>query len=97
MFDHEFPPSIVPAIIILALVILRVRSFYKLRDYLQLGRAFTELTLGIIYLVDSLYTFTVIDRVVLIRNSIIIIFASELFYQAYILPKMRRVAKDGTK
>ena len=97
MFTQEFPPSIVPAMIILALVVRRLWSFYRHKDYLQAGRAVSELILGIVYLVDSMRPFAAIDRIVLVRNSIILIFAVELFYQVYIIPKMRRVAKNGAK
>jgi len=58
---------------------------------MQFGRALPELILGVIYLIDSIHPFAITDRVNLIRNTIMLIFATELFYQAYILPKMRRL------
>ena len=79
----------------MALVMRRLWSFYRHKDYLQAGRAVSEFVLGVIYLIDAVHPLAVIDRIVLIRNSIILIFLIELFYQYYILPKMRRVAKDG--
>jgi hypothetical protein len=96
MFTDTFPPSIYPALLILAVVFLRIRTFVRRRDYMQLGRALPELILGIIYFIDFIRPFATTDRVNLIRNTIILIFATELFYQVYILPKMRRM-NDGSR
>ena len=97
MFENAFPPSIVPAIVILAVVARRLWDFYLHREYLQLGQAAPELILGVIYLIDAFCPFADNHRVLLVRNSIIILFLVKFIYQSYAIPKMRRLATDGLK
>jgi hypothetical protein len=91
IFTEVFPSSIYPAMLILVVVFLRLKSFFKYHDYMQLGRALPELILGGIYTIDSFSPFTTIDRVTLLRNTVLLLFGVECFYQIFITPKLRRL------
>lgn len=96
MFTDEFPPAIYPAILITFVVALRLRNFYRRRDWLQFGRSLPEMLLAGIYFIEAFYPFTALTRSILIRNTIMLIFSVELWYQLFVLPRMRKLV-DGTK
>jgi len=96
MFTDTFPPAIYPALLIFSGCIFTHPHFYQTPGFYAIWAAVPELILGVIYLIDFIHPFATIDRVNLIRNTIMLIFATELFYQFYIMPKLRRMA-DGTK
>lgn len=95
LFSDVFPPSIYPAALILSVVALRLWAFIKYRDFMQLGRALPEFILGSVFAIDAFFPFATINRVNLLRNTIMLLFSIELFYQVFITPKLRRLNNVG--
>ena len=94
MFSEIFPPAIYPAILISLVVAMRMVAYAKRRDGLQLGRGLTELILAAVYWIEFFRPFSDFSRANIIRNTIMLIYSVELFYQIFILPKLRRL-NDG--